>query len=154
VTFTVDIPYHVLADFFWAARVRRVRASQSLARPQRPLARTARHAYRLHCHTTKAIAQLHYSSTFARTPDVKYIFAHAGKYRALPGRAVRHPRRGARHPRSRGPCDRDLAVSCREHIEATPELTDGERTAVLGATATTLIPRLATLRPRTRTRAL
>jgi 6-methylsalicylate decarboxylase len=49
---------------------------------------------------------------------------------------------------------RDLAVSCREHIEAAPELTDGERTAVLGATATTLIPRLATLRPRTRTRAL
>jgi hypothetical protein len=46
---------------------------------------------------------------------------------------------------------RDLAVSCREHIEATPELTDGERTAVLGATATTLIPRLATPRPRTRT---
>jgi len=28
--------------------------------------------------TTRAIAQLHYSSTFARTPDVKYIFAHAG----------------------------------------------------------------------------
>ena len=49
---------------------------------------------------------------------------------------------------------RDLAVSCRDHIEATPELTDGERTAVLGATATTLIPRLAALRPRTRTRAL
>ncbi|HJY01502.1 MAG TPA: hypothetical protein VJ351_11890 [Streptosporangiaceae bacterium] len=49
---------------------------------------------------------------------------------------------------------RDLAVSCRDHIEATPELTDGERTAVLGATGTTLIPRLATLRPRTRTRAL
>jgi hypothetical protein len=45
---------------------------------------------------------------------------------------------------------RDLAVSCRDHIEATPELTDGERTAVLGATGTTLIPRLATLRPRTR----
>jgi len=44
---------------------------------------------------------------------------------------------------------RDLAVSCREHIEASPELTDGERTAVLGATATTLIPRLATLRPQT-----
>jgi len=28
--------------------------------------------------TTRVIAQLHYSSTFARTPDVKYIFAHAG----------------------------------------------------------------------------
>jgi hypothetical protein len=46
---------------------------------------------------------------------------------------------------------RDLAVSCRDHIEATPELTDGERTAVLSATGTTLTPRLATLRPRTRT---
>jgi hypothetical protein len=44
---------------------------------------------------------------------------------------------------------RDLAVSCRDHIEATPELTDGERTAVLGATGTTLIPRLASLRLRT-----
>jgi 6-methylsalicylate decarboxylase len=42
---------------------------------------------------------------------------------------------------------RDLAVSCRGHIEASPELTDGERTAILGATAATLIPRLATLLP-------
>jgi hypothetical protein len=41
---------------------------------------------------------------------------------------------------------RDLAVSCREHIEASPELTDSERTAVLGVTATKLIPRLASLR--------
>ena len=48
---------------------------------------------------------------------------------------------------------RDLAVSCREHIGASPELTDGERAAVLGATATTLIPRLASLRPQTQTRA-
>jgi 6-methylsalicylate decarboxylase len=44
---------------------------------------------------------------------------------------------------------RDLAVSSREHIESTPELTDGERTAVLGATAVTLIPRLASLPSRT-----
>jgi 6-methylsalicylate decarboxylase len=28
--------------------------------------------------TSRAIAKLHYSNTFARTPDVKYIFAHAG----------------------------------------------------------------------------
>jgi len=40
---------------------------------------------------------------------------------------------------------RDLAVSCREHIATTPVLTDAERTAVLGATAATLIPRLATV---------
>ena len=46
---------------------------------------------------------------------------------------------------------RDLAVSCREHIEASSELTDGERAAVLDATATTLIPRLATVRSQTQT---
>jgi predicted TIM-barrel fold metal-dependent hydrolase len=28
--------------------------------------------------TTRAIAQLHYGNTFARTPNVKYIFSHAG----------------------------------------------------------------------------
>jgi 6-methylsalicylate decarboxylase len=28
--------------------------------------------------TTRAIAHMHYSNTFARTPDVKYIFSHAG----------------------------------------------------------------------------
>jgi predicted TIM-barrel fold metal-dependent hydrolase len=28
--------------------------------------------------TSRAIAKLHYSNTFARTPDVKYVFAHAG----------------------------------------------------------------------------
>jgi aminocarboxymuconate-semialdehyde decarboxylase len=44
---------------------------------------------------------------------------------------------------------RDLAISSRQQIESTPELTDDERTAVLGATATTLIPRLAALHPQT-----
>ena len=28
--------------------------------------------------TTRAVAQLHYGNTFARTPNVKYIFSHAG----------------------------------------------------------------------------
>jgi aminocarboxymuconate-semialdehyde decarboxylase len=28
--------------------------------------------------TSRAIAKLHYSNTFARTPDVKYLFSHAG----------------------------------------------------------------------------
>jgi aminocarboxymuconate-semialdehyde decarboxylase len=28
--------------------------------------------------TTRAIAHLHYSNTFARTPNVKYVFSHAG----------------------------------------------------------------------------
>ena len=28
--------------------------------------------------TTRAIAQLHYGGTFAETPDVRYVFSHAG----------------------------------------------------------------------------
>ena len=52
--------------------------------------------------TTRAIAQLHYGNTFARTPDIKYIFAHAGAP-CPSGQAVRHHRRDERHPRSRGP---------------------------------------------------
>jgi 6-methylsalicylate decarboxylase len=47
----------------------------------------------------------------------------------------------------------DLAVSCRADIEASPELTENERTAILGDTATKLIPRLAALRDQGRTRA-
>lgn len=139
--------------------------------------------------TTRAIAQLHYGSTFARTPDVKYVFAHAGgtvpylagrfaiidEMNVIPGAAARATaaetfRRlywdtaaswgdpvlrmlrdtvgidrvvfGTDYPYLR----RDLAVSCREHIQASPELSDGERTAILGATAAKLIPRLASLR--------
>jgi 6-methylsalicylate decarboxylase len=146
--------------------------------------------------TTRAIARLHYSNTFARTPEVKYVFSHAGgtvpylagrfaiidEMGVIPGAEARATaaetfRRlywdtalswgdpvlrmlrdvvgidrvvfGSDYPYLR----RDLAVSCREHIEASPELTDGERAAVLGATATTLIPRLATVRSRTQTHA-
>jgi aminocarboxymuconate-semialdehyde decarboxylase len=142
--------------------------------------------------TTRAIAQLHYSNTFARTPDVKYVFAHAGgtvpylagrfgivdEMRVIPGAEARGTaaetfRRlywdtalswgdpvlrmlrdvvgidrvlfGSDYPYLR----RDLAVSCRQHIQASPELTDGERMAVLGGTATTLITRLATLSSKT-----
>ena len=38
------------------------------------------------------------------------------------------------------------------HIQASPELTDGERKAILGVTATKLIPRLASLRSQTQRR--
>jgi aminocarboxymuconate-semialdehyde decarboxylase len=41
---------------------------------------------------------------------------------------------------------RDLAVSCREHIQTSAELTDSERTAVLGGTAADLLARVARLR--------
>ncbi len=140
--------------------------------------------------TTRAVAQLHYSNTFARTPDVRYVFSHAGgtvpylagrfaiidEMGVIPGGEARATaaetfRRlywdtalswgdpvlrmlrdvvgidrvvfGSDYPYLR----RDLAVACRERIEASPELTGAERTAVLGGTATTLIPRLATLAP-------
>ncbi len=142
--------------------------------------------------TTRTIAQLHYSNTFGRTPDIKYVFAHAGGTAPyLAGRfgivddmgvipdaearasAAETFRRlywdtalswsdpvlrmlrdvvgidrvvfGSDYPYLR----RDLAVSSRQQIESTPELTDDERTAVLGATATMLIPRLAALHPQT-----
>jgi 6-methylsalicylate decarboxylase len=146
--------------------------------------------------TTRAIARLHYGNTFARTPDVKYIFAHAGgtvpylakrfgiidEMNVIPGAEARATAAetfrhlywdtaaswgdpvlrllrdvvgidrvvfGTDFPYLR----RDIALRCREDIEASPELTDGERTAILGGTATTLIPRLATLRPQTQTHA-
>jgi 6-methylsalicylate decarboxylase len=136
--------------------------------------------------TTRAIARLHYSNTFARTPDVKYVFSHAGgtvpylagrfaiidQMGVVPGAQARasaaetfrrlywdtalswgdpvlrmlrevvgidHVVFGSDFPYLR----RDLAVGCRQQLEATAELTDAERTAVLGGTATTLIPRLA-----------
>jgi predicted TIM-barrel fold metal-dependent hydrolase len=146
--------------------------------------------------TTRAIATLHYSNTFARTPDVKYVLAHAGgtvpylagrfgivdEMRVISGAQTRasaaetfrrlywdtalswsdpvlrmlrsvvgidHVLFGSDYPYLR----RDLAVSCRERIGASPELTDGERMAVLGVTATKLIPRLASLLPQTQTHA-
>ncbi len=142
--------------------------------------------------TTRAIARLHYSSTFARTPDVRYVFSHAGgtvpylagrfgivdEMGVIPGAeacatAAETFRRlywdtalswgapvlrmlrdvagidrvvfGSDYPYLR----RDLAVSCRQHIQASPELTNHEQEAILGGTATTLIPRLATLRSKT-----
>ncbi len=143
-----------------------------------------------------AIARLHYSNTFARTPDVKYVFAHAGgtvpylagrfgivdEMHVIPEAEARASaaetfRRlywdtalswgdpvlrmlrdvvgidrvlfGSDYPYLR----RDLAVSSRRHIQASPELTDGERKAILGVTATKLIPRLASLRSQTQRQA-
>jgi aminocarboxymuconate-semialdehyde decarboxylase len=139
--------------------------------------------------TTRAIARLHYSNTFARTPDVKYVFSHAGgtvpylagrfgivdEMKVVPGAeeresaaetfrrlywdtalswgkpvlrmlrevaGIHHVVFGSDYPYLR----RDLAVACRQHIETNPELTVSERTAVLGGTATELLPRLASRR--------
>ena len=139
--------------------------------------------------TTRAIAQLHYSNTFARTPGVKYVISHAGgtvPYLAgrfdivdamdvIPGSADRSGAADTfrrlywdtalswtdpvlRHLRSVVGIDHvvfgtdypylrhDMAVDCRKHIEQSAELTDAERTAILGGTALKLIPRLAALR--------
>ncbi|HXL17295.1 MAG TPA: amidohydrolase family protein, partial [Streptosporangiaceae bacterium] len=139
--------------------------------------------------TTRAIAQLHYSNTFARTPDVKFVFSHAGgtvpylagrfsivdEMRVIPGAegrataaetfrrlywdtALSWNNQVLRMLRSVAGIDRvlfgsdypylrrDLAVSCRQRLEANPALTTSERMAVLGGTATKLIPRLAAAR--------
>jgi aminocarboxymuconate-semialdehyde decarboxylase len=140
--------------------------------------------------TTRAIAQLHYSNTFARTPDVTYVFSHAGgtvpylagrfdivdQMGVIPGAAGRSTaadtfRRlywdtalswtdpvlrllrstvglsqvlfGTDYPYLR----RDLAVSTRQRILDSPELDAADRTNILGATATKLIPRLGRHQP-------
>jgi len=146
--------------------------------------------------TTRAIAQLQYSNTFARTPDVKFVFSHAGgtvpyltgrfgivdEMRVIPGAEARATAAETfrrlywdtalswsdqvlRMLRDIAGIDRvlfgsdysylrrDLAVSSRRHIEANPELTTSERTAILGGTAAKLIPRLASLRSRTQRQA-
>jgi predicted TIM-barrel fold metal-dependent hydrolase len=138
--------------------------------------------------TSRAIANLHYSNTFAGTPDVKYIVSHAGG--TIPyvasrfgivdemaiidgaeerGTAADTLRRlywdtalswknpilqilrsvvgmdqvlyGTDFPYLR----RDLAVQSREDLESTSAVTEAERTAVLGASALTLFPRLRAL---------
>ena len=44
---------------------------RSVGSPLRTFAARSRFA-------TRAVASLHYSNTFARTPDVRYVFSHAG----------------------------------------------------------------------------
>jgi aminocarboxymuconate-semialdehyde decarboxylase len=142
--------------------------------------------------TTRAVAQLHYSNTFACTPDVKYVLSHAGgtvpylagrfavidEMGVIPGAEARasaadtfrrlywdtalswsdpvpnmlrdvvgigHVVFGTDYPYLR----RDLAVSCRARIETSAALSAAERTAILGGTATTLIPRLVSVASRT-----
>jgi 6-methylsalicylate decarboxylase len=136
--------------------------------------------------TSRAIAKLHYSNTFARTPDVKYVFPHAGgtipfvaprfaivdEMNVIPGADERgtftdalprlywdtasafgdpvlHLLRsvtglhnvafGTDYPY---PHD-DISIGGRRALEGTAELADAERRAVLGETASRLIPRLA-----------
>jgi 6-methylsalicylate decarboxylase len=138
--------------------------------------------------TTRAVAQLHYGNTFARTPNVKYIFSHAGgtipylatrfgivdEMNVIPGAEERGTaaetlRRlywdtalswrppilrmlrtevgldqvlfGSDYPYLR----RDLAVTCRGKVEASPELNKDESRAVLSGNALRLFPRLASL---------
>jgi predicted TIM-barrel fold metal-dependent hydrolase len=135
--------------------------------------------------TTRAIAHLHYSNTFARTPNVKYIFSHAGG--TIPYLATRFSivdemgvidgarergtaadtfRRlywdtalswgdpvlqllrsvvgmdrvlyGSDYPYLR----RDLAVASLEHLRRSAVLKDAERSAVLGESVLSLLPRL------------
>jgi 6-methylsalicylate decarboxylase len=138
--------------------------------------------------TSRAIAKLHYSNTFARTPDVRYVFSHAGgtipfvaprfgivdAMDVIPGAAERGPVAdtlqrlhwdtasafsdpivtllksitrlhnvvfGTDYPY---PADA-ITIGARHRLETTDVLTDREREAILGGSATRLIPRLDTL---------
>jgi predicted TIM-barrel fold metal-dependent hydrolase len=136
--------------------------------------------------TSRAIAKLHYSNTFARTPDIRYVFPHAGgtvpfvasrfgivdEMNVIPGAeergpfadtitrlhwdtasafsdAVLHMLRsvtglhnvvfGTDYPYPHN----DISIGGLRALQRTAELTDTERAAVLGDTASRLIPRLA-----------
>jgi 6-methylsalicylate decarboxylase len=136
--------------------------------------------------TSRAIAKLHYSNTFARTPDIKYVFVHAGG--TIPFLASRFaivdemdvipgaPERGAfvdtlprlywdtasafsdpvlhmlRSVTGVGnvvfgtdyPYPRNvISIGGLRQLQNTAELDDDERSALLGGSATRLIPRLA-----------
>ena len=140
--------------------------------------------------TTRAIATMLYSNTFARTPDVSYVLSHAGgtvpylagrfdiidQMSVIPGAEHRTTaaatfRRlywdtalswtdpvlrmlrstvgldqvlfGTDYPYLR----RDLAASTRQRLLDSPELGLADRTNILGATATKLIPRLGSQHP-------
>jgi aminocarboxymuconate-semialdehyde decarboxylase len=139
--------------------------------------------------TTRAVAKLHYSNTFARTRNIKYILSHAGgtipylahrfaivdAMKAIPGEEERGTaadtlRRlyydtaaswtdpvlsmlraivgvdrvlfGSDFPYVR----RDIAVGSVQALEQTKALDDAERVNILSGTASTLLPRLASLR--------
>ena len=135
--------------------------------------------------TSRAVANLHYSNTFAQTPDVKYVLAHAGgtipfvasrfaivdEMDVIPGAGERGAFADAL-PRlywdtasafsdpvlhmlrsvvglgnvvfgSDYPYPRDaISIGGLRQLRQTAELDDGERRAVLGASAARLIPRL------------
>jgi predicted TIM-barrel fold metal-dependent hydrolase len=137
--------------------------------------------------TSRTVAQMHYSGTFARTPDVKYVLSHAGgtvpylakrfaiidemgvvpdedgtrgsaadtfrrlyfdtalswsdltlhTLRELVG--LEHVLYGSDYPYLR----KDIAVRGHGELEASRELSDAERAAVLHGAAIGLLPRLA-----------
>jgi 6-methylsalicylate decarboxylase len=137
--------------------------------------------------TSRTVAHMHYSGTFARTPDVKYVLSHAGgtvpflakRFAIIDEMGVVHDEDGTRgsaadtfrrlyfdtalawsdptlhtlrevvgldhvlygsdYPYLR----RDIAVRGRAELEASRELSDAERAAVLHGAAIGLLPRLA-----------
>jgi predicted TIM-barrel fold metal-dependent hydrolase len=138
--------------------------------------------------TSRAIAKLHYSNTFARTPDVKYVFSHAGgtipfvasrfaivdAMNVIPGAEERGafldtlPRLYWDTASAFGdpvlhllrsvtglanvvfgtdyPYPRDaISIAGLRQLESTAELTDDERSGILGASAVRLLPRLVVI---------
>ena len=136
--------------------------------------------------TSRAIAKLHYSNTFARTPDVEYVFSHAGgtipflasrfaivdAMDVIPGADERGPFTDTvprlhwdtasafgdpvlRMLRSVTGLDNvvfgtdypyphdEISIGGLRSLRRTAEFDDDERLAVLGETASRLIPRLA-----------
>jgi predicted TIM-barrel fold metal-dependent hydrolase len=141
VTFTVDTHHHILPDFFFQATNEADHPAGGVA--PAPWSRASMLSFLDDAGIDVAVTSI--STPGVHTGDD----AAARRCNELAAGMIRD-----RPDRFGGfAClPRDLAVSCRQDIEASPELSENERTAILGATATKLIPRLASLQSKSRTR--
>jgi 6-methylsalicylate decarboxylase len=78
---TVDLHHHVIPDFYWDASNEGGNAAGGINPPRWSLDGAIGYLDEAGIDvavSSRAIAKLHRSNTFARTPDVKYVFVHAG----------------------------------------------------------------------------
>jgi 6-methylsalicylate decarboxylase len=71
-SFIIDLHHHVIPDFYWEASNEGGEAAGGITPPRWSLEGALAYL------DESGIDVAHYSNTLARTPDVKYLFSHAG----------------------------------------------------------------------------